>query len=101
MRIISGQFRGRKLHSLKHNDLRPTTNKIREKLFNILEHNKQILKKDSLNDVELLLDICCGLGSIGFEALSRGVKKVTMIDKNPIFGDLVHLNASNLKVMLY
>ena len=87
MRIVAGSLSGRKLQSLKHKDLRPTTNKIRQKLFNILEHNHNILDCAHLSEIDIILDICSGLGSIAFEGLSRGIKNAMLIDKNRLFGE--------------
>ncbi|MBT4921695.1 MAG: hypothetical protein HON23_01620 [Rickettsiales bacterium] len=98
MRIISGSLRGRKLESIQHAELRPTTNKIRQKLFNILEHNEDILARDNLSEVNTILDVCSGLGTIAFEALSRGVQNAVLIDKNRLFGELATFNAETLGV---
>lgn len=99
MRIISGQFRGRKLADSKNlKTLRPTSDKAREALFNIL-FSARFLKD---TDFELrncnFLDLCCGSGAVGFEALSRGAKSVTLIDINGDHVDLAKKNAESLKV---
>lgn len=99
MRIICGSLKGRKIETLRHQDLRPTTNKIKEKIFNILEHNPLIFPDRELSDIEIILDICSGLGSISFEALSRGVQNAILIDKNRLFGELTHFNATKLGVL--
>jgi len=85
MRIIAGKHRGTLLQEFEianKTDLRPTTDRNRESLFNILE-NSSILKEHSfsLKDATIL-DGFCGTGSIGLEALSRGTKFVTFIDNN-------------------
>ena len=73
MRIISGHFKGRNLFFAKDKNLRPTQDKIKEAVFNIL--GKKVEQAD-------VLDLCCGTGSLGLEAFSRGAKKVCFVDKN-------------------
>ncbi|MBL4829102.1 MAG: 16S rRNA (guanine(966)-N(2))-methyltransferase RsmD [Aliivibrio sp.] len=75
IRIISGLWRGRKLPVHNTEGLRPTTDRIKETVFNWL--SKDILQSHCL-------DVFAGSGGLGFEALSRGADKVTMIelDKN-------------------
>ena len=111
MRIITGKFRGRNLLKSDHlKSLRPTTDKNREALFNILSFGKfdKGLAKGLAEglaeglDFKLIdskiLDLCCGSGSIGFEALSRGAKFITFIDNNREHLELVKKNAELLKV---
>ena len=99
MRIICGHLKGRRIETLRHKDLRPTTNKIKERIFNILEHNPNILPDQKLSDIETMLDICSGIGSIAFEAISRGVQNAILIDKNRLFGELTEFNASKFGVL--
>ncbi len=99
MRIIAGKFRGRVLAKSDHlKGLRPTTDKSRETLFNILRSGK--FANDISFEIEgaNVLDVCCGSGAVGFEALSRGAKSVTFIDNNPIHLDLVKQNSESLEV---
>lgn len=107
MRIITGKFRGRNLLKSDHlKSLRPTTDKNREALFNILSFGKfsKGLAKGLAKGLDFklidskILDLCCGSGSIGFEALSRGAKFVTFIDNNREHLELVKKNAELLKV---
>ena len=70
MRVISGIRKGHKLKSPKGKEIRPTEDRIKESLFNILGP----LKEDSL-----VLDLFAGTGSIGVEFLSRGAKIVYFI----------------------
>jgi len=97
MRIVSGKFRGRKLVDFDHfRLLRPTTDKNREALFNILFFGKFIKEIGfSLADAEVL-DVCCGTGAIGFEALSRGAKSCTFIENNRSHIELVKKNSELL-----
>jgi 16S rRNA (guanine966-N2)-methyltransferase len=83
VRIISGKFRGRKLADSSFlKDLRPTADRNREALFNILTAGN-FLNKINFNLIDSnVLDLCCGTGSVGFESLSRGAKSLTLIDNN-------------------
>lgn len=69
MRVISGSYKGRKIHTLSHNDTRPTTDKVRENIFNILGAVE--------GDV---LDLFAGTGALGIEAISRGADSCIFID---------------------
>ena len=66
MRVITGEFRGRKLESPDTNDIRPTSDKVKEACFNIL-----------MNDIygSVCCDLFAGTGSLGIEALSRGAER--------------------------
>lgn len=83
MRIVSGKFKGKKLaESLHLKDLRPTSDRNREALFNILFSAKFVREMNfSLLDIDVL-DLCCGTGAVAFEALSRGAKSALLVDKN-------------------
>lgn len=72
MRVIAGIYRGRVLKSPPDLKTRPTSDRLRETLFNIL--NPRITEETKF------LDLCAGTGAIGIEALSRGAKKVTFVD---------------------
>lgn len=99
MRIISGKFKGRKLaDSFKIKDLRPTTDKNREALFNILLSAKFMQEHQLKFTESVFLDICCGTGAIGIEALSRGVKEVLFIDNNLEHINLLKKNLQILKI---
>ncbi len=73
MRIISGKARGKKLKSPKNSEIRPTLDRVKESLFNIISSKI----RDSV-----FLDLFCGSAAIGLEALSRGAKMVYFIDNN-------------------
>ena len=73
IRIIAGKHRGRKLPVLMANGLRPTTDRIKETVFNWL--------MPYIQDANCL-DCFAGAGSLGFEAVSRGAAKVTLIELN-------------------
>ena len=80
MRIIAGKAGGLKLKSLKGRDVRPTLDRVKESMFNIIAFY--------LADTEIL-DLFSGFGSLGIEALSRGAKKA----------DFVEINKRHLKII--
>lgn len=86
MRIVAGKYRSKKLFTPKDNNVRPTSERAREALFNII--NSRFGADYSGFD---LLDIFAGTGAFGFEGLSRGVNSVTFLDINT---DLVKKNAA-------
>lgn len=73
MRIIAGQYRGRNLKSPPSMEVRPTSDRLRETLFNILQTRIAGVR---------FLDLCAGTGAIGIEALSRGAGFVTFVDRS-------------------
>ncbi len=83
MRVISGTARGRKLLSPQGNDTRPTTDRIKETLFNIIS--------PKVPDA-VFLDIFGGSGAIGIEALSRGAEFAVFIDNSPKAANLIREN---------
>ena len=74
MRIISGDFRGRTIHAPKGMATRPTTDRVRESLFNMLEHGVRPLTGARV------LDLFAGSGALGLEALSRGASHCLFVD---------------------
>ena len=83
MRIISGKARGTKLYTLEGNLTRPTLDRVKESLFNILQND--------INDC-VFLDMFSGSGAIGLEAASRGAKKVILCDKNKQAIEIIEKN---------
>ena len=73
MRIISGRARGTKLYTLEGDSTRPTLDRVKESIFNIIQSDI----KDSI-----FLDLFAGSGAIGLEAASRGAKKAILCDKS-------------------
>ncbi|SHJ55207.1 16S rRNA (guanine(966)-N(2))-methyltransferase RsmD [Clostridium cavendishii DSM 21758] len=88
MRIISGKAKGRKILSPATNETRPTLDRIKESIFNIIQG--YII--DSV-----VIDVFAGTGSLGLEAASRGAKEVYLIDKSPVTYPLLKQNIENLK----
>ena len=76
MRIVAGKHRGRPLAAPPGPDIRPTSDRAREGVFNILEHGRIAI---DLNDAHVL-DAFAGTGALGLEALSRGARHVTFIE---------------------
>ncbi|MGH7769863.1 MAG: 16S rRNA (guanine(966)-N(2))-methyltransferase RsmD [Candidatus Binatia bacterium] len=71
MRVIAGQAKGRRLKTPKGRELRPTADRVKEALFNILPHDLSGRK---------VLDLFAGTGGLSIEALSRGAKEAVMVD---------------------
>src|SRR6266513_760181 len=89
MRIIAGKFRGRKLKSPPSFQTRPTSDRLRETLFNILA---------SRTEGTRFLDLCAGTGAVGIEALSRGAADATFVDQSRKMTALVAANVESLEV---
>lgn len=75
MRIVGGEFRGRSLAAPKSNAIRPTIDRTRESLFNILGH----AYPESLDGTRIL-DLFAGTGAVGLEALSRGCRVALFVE---------------------
>ncbi|MGM0416834.1 MAG: 16S rRNA (guanine(966)-N(2))-methyltransferase RsmD, partial [Thermodesulfobacteriota bacterium] len=87
MRIISGTARGKQLRTFKTKAIRPTSDRVREALFNILTS-----KIGDLYDLNVL-DICAGTGALGLEALSRGARRSVFIDSSRHATELIAHNS--------
>ena len=100
MRIISGKFRGRKLIKFNKEGIKPTTDKMRESIFNIVISYLKINEKN--NDLPFegfsVLDIFAGTGALGLEAISRGAENVTFIEKSRDNLRVLYKNVYHLKV---
>lgn len=75
MRIVAGKFRGKKLHTPETDEIRPTSDRVRESLFNILANQFG----PAFHQVRVL-DLFAGTGALGLEALSRGAEHATFVD---------------------
>ncbi|MBD9592613.1 MULTISPECIES: 16S rRNA (guanine(966)-N(2))-methyltransferase RsmD [unclassified Ensifer] len=91
MRIVGGEFRGRSLANPKSNDIRPTTDRTRESLFNILSHSYP----DALDGTRVL-DLFAGTGAVGFEALSRGCRHALFVEQGVEGRGLIQTNVETL-----
>ncbi len=79
MRIIGGDFKGRRLSLPTGQDVRPTSDRTRETLFNILTHG--LADWEGQLKGASVVDLFCGTGALGLEALSRGAGHVSLIDR--------------------
>ena len=89
MRIIAGKYRGRKLKSPPSLQARPTSDRLRETLFNIIASRIEGAR---------FLDLCSGSGAVGIEALSRGAAHVTLVDRSRKMYALIETNLKLLNV---
>jgi 16S rRNA (guanine966-N2)-methyltransferase len=88
MRVIGGAYRSRRLESMPGTDVRPTPDKVRESLFNILQ-----------TEIEgvVFVDAYAGTGAVGIEALSRGARHAVFIEKDKAAAALIKSNLAMLK----
>jgi 16S rRNA (guanine(966)-N(2))-methyltransferase RsmD len=89
MRVIAGTYRSRVLKSLKGLALRPTSDKLRETLFNVLGPSVAGSR---------FIDLFAGTGAIGIEALSRGAAKVVFVENHPPAAALIRKNLESLDI---
>ncbi len=90
MRVITGSARGRRLKTLEGDDIvRPTTDRVKEAMFSIIQFE--------LQDAAVL-DLFAGSGQLGIEALSRGAKSCTFVDKNGEAFETVKENLASTKL---
>lgn len=89
MRIITGKYKGHQLVDFSASHIRPTTDRVKESLFNILSEN--------IYDSQIL-DLFAGTGNLGLESLSREAKHVTFVEKNPKSLEIIRKNIAKLKI---
>ncbi|SON54632.1 Ribosomal RNA small subunit methyltransferase D [Hartmannibacter diazotrophicus] len=94
MRIVGGRFRGHGLASPTSNAIRPTSDRLRESLFNILEHSFD----DPVTDARVM-DVFAGTGALGFEAMSRGAKACLFVEEAVEARGLIRRNQESLGLM--
>lgn len=92
MRIIGGNFRGQKLKAPEGDRVRPTSDRVREAIFNILQHGDHPL------DGARVLDLFAGSGALGLEALSRGAVQVVFVDDHAVSRAAIRDNVEALGV---
>lgn len=89
MRIIAGKYRGHQLVAFDADHIRPTTDRVKETLFNKLQFEI---------DGARVVDLFCGTGNLGIEALSRGAQFCTFVEKNPKSLVITRKNFEKLRV---
>ena len=89
MRIVAGTYRGLQVRTLKGGNLRPTSDQLRETLFDVLGPSVE---------GAAFLDAYAGSGAVGLEALSRGARDVVFIEHHRAAAELIRRNLSALKI---
>jgi 16S rRNA (guanine966-N2)-methyltransferase len=93
MRVIAGKYRGRPLRSSSGKDIRPTSDRLRETLFNVLTAgNPEALEGT------VWLDLFAGTGAVGIEALSRGARHVYFVETSPAAAKVIEQNLHSLGI---
>src|SRR5208337_3252348 len=95
MRVIAGQYRRRTLRSLPGLEIRPTADRLRETLFNVL-----CAGDPSALGETTWLDLYAGTGAVGIEALSRGAQMVYFIESSKAAAELIAANLKSLGIAL-
>ncbi len=90
MRVIAGHYRGRNLKAPPNLRTRPTSDRLRETLFNVLAPR--------IDETTRFLDLCAGTGAIGIEALSRGADFAIFVDKSRKSCGLIEANLDLLGI---
>jgi len=93
MRVIAGKYRSRPLRSLRGMDIRPTSDRLRETLFNVLTAGNPAALEGSV-----WLDLFAGTGAVGIEALSRGAKEVYFVECSTAAADVIRGNLQSLGI---
>jgi 16S rRNA (guanine966-N2)-methyltransferase len=94
MRVIAGKYRSRPLRSLRGMDIRPTSDRLRETLFNVLSAGNP----DALTGT-VWLDLFAGTGAVGIEALSRGAKEVHFVDSSGAAAQAIRKNLQSMGIV--
>jgi 16S rRNA (guanine966-N2)-methyltransferase len=89
VRIIAGEWRGRRIEVAAQTAVRPTPDRVRETVFNWLR---------DVVDGARCLDLCAGTGALGFEALSRGAAEVWFVEQDGVLVDMLGATARRLAV---
>jgi len=91
MRIITGKLKGRKLSVPENVELRPTSDRAKEGIFNVIQARRYI-------EDAVVLDLFSGTGNLGFEAISRGARSAVMVDVSPVAIKHIEKSASTFGV---
>ncbi len=89
MRVITGTAKGRKLKALEGNEVRPTTERVKEAIFSIIQFE---------TEGRLFLDLFAGSGQMGIEALSRGAKGAVFVDERRESINIIRQNLQSTKL---
>ena len=93
MRVIAGKFRSRRLHALRGLKLRPTSDRLRETLFDILTAGNSAALEGTV-----WIDLFAGTGAVGIEALSRGAAMVYFVESEKAPAELIRENLRSLGI---
>jgi len=93
MRVIAGKYRSRPLRSLRGMDIRPTSDRLRETLFNVVTAGNPAALEGSV-----WLDLFAGTGAVGIEALSRGAKQVCFVESSAAAANVIRQNLDSLDI---
>ncbi len=96
MRVISGNFKGKKIYEPKDANTRPLKDLTKESIFNIINHSNKFKIKI---DQAVVLDLFSGVGSFGIECLSRNAKKVFFVENYNRVLPILKKNLANLKLI--
>jgi 16S rRNA (guanine966-N2)-methyltransferase len=94
MRVIAGKYRSRPLRSLRGMDIRPTSDRLRETLFNVLTAGNPAALEGTV-----WLDLFAGTGAVGIEALSRGAKQVYFVEASEAAAGVIRNNLESLGIV--
>lgn len=94
MRVVGGRFKGLGLAGPKGEAIRPTSDRLREAVFNILAHGE-----DEVLEGARVLDLCAGTGAMGIEALSRGARSALFVDLSAEARALIRRNLETAGIM--
>jgi len=93
VRVIAGKYRSRPLQSLRGMDIRPTSDRLRETLFNVLSAGNPGALAGTV-----WLDLFAGTGAVGIEALSRGARQVYFVESSASAADAIRKNLLSLRI---
>ncbi|HTY84306.1 MAG TPA: 16S rRNA (guanine(966)-N(2))-methyltransferase RsmD [Silvibacterium sp.] len=93
MRVIAGKYRSRTLRSLRGMDIRPTSDRLRETLFNVLAAGDPAALEGGV-----WLDLFAGTGAVGVEAISRGAKLVCFVESSSAAANVIRENLRSLGI---
>lgn len=103
MKVTGGKYKGKRIEAGEERTLRPTSSMIREVIFNILKHGRFMKDENFIHDDNPsliegrnVIDIFCGTGALGIEALSRGAVHLTLVDQNAKTLSMARENIKNI-----